>query len=554
MRATLRQGARGDDVRAAQSLLAHSGYDPGAVDGVFGARTVAAVVAFQRDAGLGVDGAIGSMTWDALESAVAPGVREASAGADERDGDADALGPGFPDIPGANKQLFEVEIVGHIGLETRPDEEGTTVTASWSARHNAKRALHVSDGYLLVGLEGVNFRDEGRTDVQIVEPFTEWRNGKTWEGLLDGKYRLAVTAAISHDLDMFLVPQSENIDFREFTIAKSAPAEIVFSHGIPPFLIVNRGLPGFDVSWKARHREDKALPAFRHVDRVTLDRSEEPLFEQGVLVPFESVPEFGEYEVKLPVKVELTPGTYRVVVALDDGKGEVAEAVQVIVEPPEPEVPPTQADEPTLRYGDRDDKPGHGWVTYLQNMLQGRGYDPGGIDGVFLGKTLSAARAFQSNEKDVNGEPLKVDGIVGFQTWAALQEETARKPSTDGRVPHTYVEEGPEARWAMEGDADVYSNDEDVLTLFGLSTGNVPVRLEHLEGFTLNLTLPSGQVVQLTGSTGGLSMPFEAGPGEVLWIQRQGIRSLGGPGTYSFTAFMPQHLGSDNVSGTFDVA
>jgi peptidoglycan hydrolase-like protein with peptidoglycan-binding domain len=56
----LRVGTRGEDVRQAQQLLGV------AVDGIFGDKTRAAVVGFQRSNGLAVDGIVGPNTWSAL--------------------------------------------------------------------------------------------------------------------------------------------------------------------------------------------------------------------------------------------------------------------------------------------------------------------------------------------------------------------------------------------------------------------------------------------------------------------------------------------------------
>ncbi len=59
-------GSRGSDVIRLQNALRSAGYDPGAADGIFGARTRAAVTAFQRAKGLGVDGIVGPKTNGAL--------------------------------------------------------------------------------------------------------------------------------------------------------------------------------------------------------------------------------------------------------------------------------------------------------------------------------------------------------------------------------------------------------------------------------------------------------------------------------------------------------
>lgn len=72
----LRAGSRGPQVRELQSALNSAGASL-TVDGAFGPATVKAVVAFQRAAGLGADGVVGSKTQAAL---AAGGVRMAIGG------------------------------------------------------------------------------------------------------------------------------------------------------------------------------------------------------------------------------------------------------------------------------------------------------------------------------------------------------------------------------------------------------------------------------------------------------------------------------------------
>ena len=62
----LRAGSRGDAVRKLQELLNAKGYTCGSVDGIFGSKTYAAVLAFQKANGLGADGIVGSLTWAKL--------------------------------------------------------------------------------------------------------------------------------------------------------------------------------------------------------------------------------------------------------------------------------------------------------------------------------------------------------------------------------------------------------------------------------------------------------------------------------------------------------
>lgn len=62
----LRHGAEGEDVKALQTRLQALGFAPGAIDGIFGDHTRAAVIAFQRSRGLDDDGVVGPITRAAL--------------------------------------------------------------------------------------------------------------------------------------------------------------------------------------------------------------------------------------------------------------------------------------------------------------------------------------------------------------------------------------------------------------------------------------------------------------------------------------------------------
>ncbi len=65
--ATLKTGSQGASVRRLQEQLKSAGYNPGAVDGVFGAGTARAVRQFQRARGLEADGVVGAATTRELQ-------------------------------------------------------------------------------------------------------------------------------------------------------------------------------------------------------------------------------------------------------------------------------------------------------------------------------------------------------------------------------------------------------------------------------------------------------------------------------------------------------
>ena len=70
----------------------------------------------------------------------------------------------------------------------------------------------------------------------------------------------------------------------------------------------------------------------------------------------------------------------------------------------------------TLYREDTDAEPASGWVTYLQQRLQDKGFDPGPIDGIFGPRTEAAVKEAQT------WAGIRVDGIVGNATWGALHD------------------------------------------------------------------------------------------------------------------------------------
>lgn len=71
--ATLRPGDSGDSVTALQQALQALGFDPGTVDGKYGAATEQAVTAFQQSKDLAADGIAGPKTIAAINAALASG-------------------------------------------------------------------------------------------------------------------------------------------------------------------------------------------------------------------------------------------------------------------------------------------------------------------------------------------------------------------------------------------------------------------------------------------------------------------------------------------------
>ena len=65
----LQNGSTDPAVRDLQQTLKALGYNPGPIDGVFGAATEAAVKAFQQARGITADGIVGKVTWINIDEA-----------------------------------------------------------------------------------------------------------------------------------------------------------------------------------------------------------------------------------------------------------------------------------------------------------------------------------------------------------------------------------------------------------------------------------------------------------------------------------------------------
>lgn len=126
--------------------------------------------------------------------------------------------------------------------------------------------------------------------------------------------------------------------------------------------------------------------------------------------------------------------------------------------------------EPTLRRGDQSVD---GWVEYLQeqlvnhnNWIQGLPDETWVPTGDFDERTEHYVRVFQ------RGAGVQVDGIVGNETWNVLHGRSDDvDPSTDGREPHTYVEQAPRLEW--ENDYTIV--DETTRRYSAINVGSAPI-------------------------------------------------------------------------------
>jgi len=134
----LEEGTRGADVRRLQQVLTELAYRPGPVDGVSGSLTIAAVTAFQTDAGLKADGLAGRVTRASLKTRYAAGTMASGADA------------------------TSASTVTDTGAESAPPATATTVTASGILREGSRGAdvqrvqdLLTSAGYAPGPIDGI---------------------------------------------------------------------------------------------------------------------------------------------------------------------------------------------------------------------------------------------------------------------------------------------------------------------------------------------------------------------------------------------------------------
>jgi Putative peptidoglycan binding domain/CHAP domain len=104
----------GRDVVLIQEKLTALGYAPGAIDGVYGPTTAAAVRAYQRDEGLEVDGVVGPQTRKALRGTRKPRKPET-----------------IKRRPSSLGQKALVEAAKHIGKKERPMNSNRTQFGRW---------------------------------------------------------------------------------------------------------------------------------------------------------------------------------------------------------------------------------------------------------------------------------------------------------------------------------------------------------------------------------------------------------------------------------------
>lgn len=146
---------RGSAVRTLQQQLKAEGFDPGAVDGVFGPHTRAAVLAYQMAHGLRQDGAVGENTSAAL--------RDDLINTDRFQPSTDSTRPGTDGVanithttrPGARTQRIEgtLTVNGHsYDFRSGGFGRGSLPTGSYDVTPRPPRTRRPPEGSFPMGL------------------------------------------------------------------------------------------------------------------------------------------------------------------------------------------------------------------------------------------------------------------------------------------------------------------------------------------------------------------------------------------------------------------
>src|SRR5436190_2749559 len=127
---------------------------------------------------------------------------------------------------------------------------------------------------------------------------------------------------------------------------------------------------------------------------------------------------------------------------------------------------------PTLREGMHS---ADGWVEYLETRLheyfwgrQDFHFSESG-EGRFTHEVKKAVEKFQEEQH------LKVDGVVGDQTWAALNGNPVKQDvGTDGYPAGTFVQQGKQLRFNPDGSTGyAYGGDQLILQVVNVGTEQV---------------------------------------------------------------------------------
>ena len=153
----LRTGSHGKLVSDLQRELAQAGFSPGGIDGTFGPKTRAALIAFQRAKHLSADGVAGRQTWTALggdrfESSGGSGPAQVGGGSTAGGKQVTAYSNGRAStitvVPVGNGQFMRADAAGHFkAMVAAAAHAGIHLSATSGFRSMAQQQ-YLYDGWI----------------------------------------------------------------------------------------------------------------------------------------------------------------------------------------------------------------------------------------------------------------------------------------------------------------------------------------------------------------------------------------------------------------------
>jgi hypothetical protein len=202
---------------------------------------------------------------------------------------------------------------------------------------------------------------------------------------------------------------------------------------------------------------------------------------------------------------------------------------------------------PTLREGMES---ADGWVEYLHELLNmhfyGKNFHFYRTDGKFDHETKVAVERYQ---RDIGLTGDDVDGVVGDQTWSALNGHQSLEPrGSDGYPAGTYVDHGKHLRFhPTEMGYNGVTGVGDQFYMRVVIVGDVDVPRESVVP-TVHIEGPNGS----TNPTKFSYYPGPTGPGGWFEIWVDDATNHGPAGRYRAIAQLPMENGGDTLVMEFD--
>jgi hypothetical protein len=137
---------------------------------------------------------------------------------------------------------------------------------------------------------------------------------------------------------------------------------------------------------------------------------------------------------------------------------------------------------------------------------------------------------------------LKVDGVVGDETWSSLRLEPEVQPvGSDGRDPHTFTEHGIKLRFTTEGE---YIASDDWIWCRAFSVGDTPPATGSIN--------PVVSIRYPDGSSKGVHAEHENEDDSLQAFRIWHATEAGPAGRYSMLMQLPMETGGDTFQMEFD--